>query len=223
MWNKKGSLKKKTELSEVSTHLNHEFKKVLDGDYDKSLWKNMLFIRSIFKGVLNLVEEFASLNKNHPFLFSFPKTPINLALINGKQTPLPMHLQGPSLFATNFNERLKEFYITEEEYKLGLYVFEQALAALIEFFPQTEIKVVFIPSPLSSYQMISPKVSYRGMFGKKGLIETAIIKKRHVKICESIKTISLARGASFLKYYKEFKKGYVSGVYTWSSRLGSFQ
>jgi len=62
----KGSLKKKTELNEVLTHLNHEFKKVLDGDYDKSLWKNMLFIRSTFKGVLNLVEEFASLNKNLP-------------------------------------------------------------------------------------------------------------------------------------------------------------
>ena len=209
-----GSMKKKTELNEVLTHLNHEFKKVLDGDYDKSLWKNMLFIRSTFKGVLNLVEEFASLNKNYPFLFSFPKTPINLALINGKQTPLPMHLQGPSLFATNFNERLivddsiaKEFYITEEEYKLGLYVFEQALAALIEFFPQTEIKVVFIPSPLSSYQMISPKVSYEGYFWKKGLIETTIIKKVHVKICEAIKTISLAHGASFLNTTKSLRRG----------------
>ena len=71
----KGSMKKKTELNEVLTHLNHEFKKVLDGDYDKSLWKNMLFIRSTFKGVLNLVEEFTSLNKNLQFYFSFPQTP----------------------------------------------------------------------------------------------------------------------------------------------------
>ena len=202
----KGSLKKKTELNEVLTHLNHEFKKVLDGDYDKSLWKNMLFIRSIFKGVLNLVEEFASLNKNHPFLFSFPKTPINLALINGKQTPLPMHLQGPSLFATNFNERLKEFYITEEEYKLGLYVFEQALAALIEFFPQTEIKVVFNPSPLSSYQIVSPKVSFRGYMQKKSLVDTVKIKKRHAKLCEAIRGISLVRKVSFLNTTKSLRK-----------------
>ena len=209
----KGSMKKKTELNEVLTHLNHEFKKVLDGDYDKSLWKNMLFIRSIFKGVLNLVEEFASLNKNHPFLFSFPKTPINLALINGKQTPLPMHLQGPTLFATNLNERLivadsiaKEFYITEEEYKLGLYVFEQALAALIEFFPQTEIKVVFNPSPLSSYQIVSPKVSFRGYMQKESLVDTAIIKKRHAKLCEAIRGISLVRKVSFLNTTKSLRK-----------------
>ena len=101
----------------------------------------------------------------------------------------------------------------------GIYVFERALSALIEFFPQTEIKVVFIPSPLSSYQMISPKVSYRGMFGKRGLIETAIIKKRHVKICESIKTISLARGASFLNTTKSLRKAasqeFIHGPVDW--------
>ena len=215
----KGSMKKKTELNEALTHLNHEFKKVLDGDYNRSFWKNMLFTRSLFQGISNLMKEFSSLNKNHTSYFSFPKTPISLALINGKQTPLPMHLQGPSLFATNFNERVKEFYITEEDYKLGLYVFEQALAALIEFFPQTEIKVVLIPSPLSSYQMISPKVSYRGMVGQKGLIETAIIKKRHVKICESIKTISLARGASFLNTTKSLRKAasqeFIHGPVDW--------
>jgi len=117
-----------------------------------------------------------------------------------------MHLQGPSLFATNFNERLKEFYITEEEYKLGLYVFEQALAALIEFFPQTEIKVVFNPSPLSSYQIVSPKVSFRGYMQKESLVDTAIIKKRHAKLCEAIRGISLVRKVSFLNTTKNLRK-----------------
>ena len=101
----------------------------------------------------------------------------------------------------------------------GIYVFERALAALVEFFPQTEIKVVFIPSPLSSYQVTSPKVSYRGMVGNKGLIETAIIKKRHVKICEAIKTISLAHGASFLNTTKSLRRGasqeFIPGPVDW--------
>ena len=88
----------------------------------------------------------------------------------------------------------------------GIYVFERALSALIEFFPQTEIKVVFIPSPLSSYQMISPKVSFRGYVSHKGLIETAIIKKRHVKICEAIRDISVASKVSFLNSTKSLKK-----------------
>ena len=55
--------------------------------------------------------------------------------------------------------------------------------------------------------MISPKVSFRGYVSYKGLIETAIIKKRHVKICEAIKTISLAHGASFLNTTKSLRRG----------------
>ena len=95
---KKGSLNKKTELNEVITPLNREFQKVLDGDYSGSLWKNMLFTRSLSQGISNLVKEFAFLNKNLPFYFSFPKTPISLGLINDGKTPLPMHLQAPPLF-----------------------------------------------------------------------------------------------------------------------------
>ena len=215
----KRSLKNKIALDEALAFLNLEFQNVLNGDYNRSLWKNMLFTRSLSQGISNLMKEFSSLNKNHTPYFSFPKTPINLALINGKQTPLPMHLQGPSLFTLSLlDEEQKEFYISEEEYR-GIYVFERALSALIEFFPQTEIKVVFIPSPLSSYQVISPKVSYRGMVGNKGLIETAIIKKRHVKICEAIKIISLAHGASFLNTTKSLRRGasqeFIHGPVDW--------
>ena len=203
---KKGSLKKKTELNEVITPLNREFQKVLDSDYSRSLWKNMLFTRSLSQGISNLVKEFAFLNKNLPFYFSFPQTPISLGLINGVKTPLPMHLQGPSLFAANLNERLKELYISEEEYKLGLYVFEQSLAALAEFFPQTEIKIVFIPSPLSSYQIVSSKVSFRGYIEKESLVDTVKIKKRHAKLCEAIRGISLVRKVSFLNTTKSLRK-----------------
>ena len=156
----KRSLKNKIALNEVLAFLNLEFKNALNGDYNRSFWKNMLFTRSLFQGMSNLIKEFFSLNKNHTSYFSFPKTPINLALINGKQTALPMHLQGPSLFALSLlDEERKKFYISKEEYGGGIYVFERALSALVEFFPQTEINVVFIPSPLSSYQMISLKIS----------------------------------------------------------------
>ena len=41
--------------------------------------------------------------------------------------------------------------------KLGLYVFEQSLIYLSEFFDKSEVTVVHIPSPLSAYQFILPK------------------------------------------------------------------
>ena len=165
----------------------------------------MLFTRSVFQGVLNLTDELFGLNQaGH--LFSYPKTPINVALINGKKAPLPMHLQGPSLFTTNLDEGLKKFYISEKEYKAALSVFEQTLGRLAGFFPQTEIKVVFLPSPLSSYQMVSSKVSFRGYFQKKNLVETIVIKKRHIKICEAIQAISSAHNVSFLNTTKSLRR-----------------
>ncbi len=203
---KKGSLESKIESNEVITSFNREFQKVLDGDYSRSFWKNMLFTRSLAHGISNLVKEFTFPKKNSPFYFSFSKTPISLGLINGEKMPFPMHLQGPPIFTANLNERLKEFYISEEEYKLGFYIFEQSLAALVEFFPQTEIKIVFIPSPLSSYQIVSSKVSFRGYVEKRDLVETVIIKKRHVKVCEAIQTIALAWEVSFLNTTKSLRR-----------------
>jgi len=208
---------KKNKLNEAAAFLNREFQNVLNGDYGRSLWKNMLFTRSVFQGVLNLVDELFDLNQTGR-LFSYPKTPINVALINGKKTPIPMHLQAPPLFGFKESDRilgqkrqltdeeLEEFYITKEEYKLGLFIFEQSLAALAEFFPQTEIKIVFIPSPLSSYQIVSQKVSYRGHMEFENFEEVAVIKRRHAELCEAIRDISVVKEVSFLNTTKSLRR-----------------
>ena len=101
---------------------------------------------------------------------------------------------------------MEEFYITKEEYKLGLFVFEQTLAMLAGFFPQTDIKVIFIPSPLSSYQMISPKVSYRGYMEFENFEDVAVIKRRHAELCEAIRKISVVRKVSFLNTTKSLRR-----------------
>ena len=214
---KKGSLKNKIESNGVTTPLNREFQKALDGDYSRSFWKNMLFTRSLSQGISNLVKEFAFPNKNLPFYFSFPKTPISLGLINDEKTPLPMHLQGPPLFGVKESDRelaqarkltnqIEEFHITKGEYKLGLFIFEQALAMLAGFFPQTDIKVIFIPSPLSSYRLVSQKVSYRGYMEFENFEEVAVIKRRHAELCEAIRKISVARKVSFLNTTKSLRR-----------------
>ena len=98
-------------------------------------------------------------------------------------------------------------------------VFEQTLARLAGFFPQTEIKVVFLPAPLSSYQMVSSKVSFRGYFEKKNLVETIVIKKRHIKICKAIQTISSAHNVSFLNTTKSLRRAasyeFIHGPIDW--------
>jgi hypothetical protein len=59
---------------------------------------------------------------------------------------MPDYLPGPSLS------------MSEEDIKLGAYTYEQSLSFLIEHFPNSKIGVVYIPSPLSSYHLISPEV-----------------------------------------------------------------
>jgi len=214
---KKGSLKEKIKLDEVLAFLNREFQNVLSDDYGGSFWKNMLFTRSIFKGVLNLVEEWVSSNKRKKINFSYPKTPINIAWINKKQVSLPMHLQASPLFGVKEPDRklaqtrqltnqIEEFHITEEEYKLGLFIFEKALAMLAGFFPQADIKVIFIPSPLSSYQIVSRRISYRGFMEFESFEEVGVIMRRHTELCEAIRDISVVSKVSFLNTTKGLRK-----------------
>ena len=128
-----------------------------------------------------------------------------------------MHLQGPPLFgikepgrkfsqAAKLTNQIEKFHITEGEYKLGLFIFERALVVLAGFFPQTEIKVVFIPSPLSSYNLVSQKVSYRGYMQFKNFEEVAVIKRRHAELCEAIRDISVVRKVSFLNTTKSLRR-----------------
>ena len=144
--------------------LNSEFQKVLNSNFDKNFWKNMLFTRSILQGTLNLVKEWRSSNKiQKQYISRYNPTryiAINLALINTKTVSLPKHLQAPPLFGHNMFDKKRQ--LTHKTSKMGVYIFEQALAVLAAFFPQSKIKIVFIPSPLSSYAMVSQNVAFRG-------------------------------------------------------------
>jgi hypothetical protein len=218
-------LKNKIALDEVSGFLNLEIQNVLDGDYGRGLWKNMFFTRSLFQGISNLLDEFVDLNKDefvdlnkNVDTFSYSQTPVNVALINGEKTSLPMHLQAPPLFGFGnldrmlgksrqlSDESLKKFYITEEEYKLGLHIFEHALDALSEFFPQADIKVVYIPSPLSSYKMISPKIIFKGMFGWANVAVTTKIEKKHIELCKIVHEIATDHNLSFINTTKSLRR-----------------
>jgi len=207
-----------SEKEMIRNFLNFKFEKALNQNFEKKIWRDMLFTRFLFKGISNFINEQISSNEKQAIYYSFPKTPINVALINGEKAPLPMHLHAPPVFGFKESDRilgqkreltdkkLKEFHITKEEYKLGLFVFKQTLAKLVEFFPQTEIKVIFIPSPLSSYQVVSSKVSYVGYRQFENFVETTMIKKRHARICKDIQFISLAQNVSFLNTTKSLRK-----------------
>ena len=189
-------IKKKIKLNNLDDLLNPEFQKVLNGNFDKNFWKNMLFTRSILQGTLNIVKEWRSSNKNQKEYFSYPVIPVNLALINTKKVPLPMHLQAPPLFGYNAFD--KKHQLTYKLLPIGVHVFERALTMLKAFFPQSEIKIVFIPSPLSSYALVSQEVSFVGYKSFPSIVNRTWIKIRHREMCQNIQAVAVAQKLSFI-------------------------
>ena len=64
----------------VRDFLNSKFEKVLNQNFSKNFWRGMLFTQFLYQGILNLIDEQISSNGKPP---TYPKTPVNVALING--------------------------------------------------------------------------------------------------------------------------------------------
>ena len=207
------------EVNRFHRFLKAEFEKVVNRKFDRSFWKDMLFTRSIFQGTSNLFKEWASLKKiskeNNSYhqsiykggvaviLMNGEKVELNVTLMNGKKTGLPSHLQAPPLFGyTDFEKKIG---LRNESLTGAIEVFKQSLLNLNKFFPQPEIKIVFIPSTLSSYKIISSNVHYRGFVQSTNIIETATIEKSHARLCRAIKQIAVNHNFSFVNITKSIR------------------
>ena len=74
------------------------------------------------------------------------------------------------------------------------------------FFPQSEIKIVFIPSPLSSYEMVSPNIVYKGFMSFPNVVSTTVIENRHRVICKAIQTVASNHNVPFINTTKSLRK-----------------
>ena len=117
----------------------------------------------------------------------------DMALIDGKEFPVPVNSQHPAMT------------LTPEETKKAVYVFEQSLLFLAEFFNESSIAVVYIPSPLSSYQWVSPTVTIQT--GHKGLVtyDSSSIHERSQEICLKIEAIARKHEFDFSDTRKFFR------------------
>ena len=67
-------------------------------------------------------------------------------------------------------------------------------------------KIVFIPSPLSSYEMVSPNVAYRGYMSFPGFLDTAIVESRHRETCKAIQTVASNHNVPFVNTTKSLRE-----------------
>ena len=145
------------------------------------------------------------------------KVRVNVALVNEEKVGLPTHLQGPPSFALNNEERVAGS--KDNLIGLSVNVFEQSLVRLASFFPQVKIKIIYIPSPVSSYKMVSSHIHFRGFMQDIDVMETIEIEKRHIKLCNTIKRVTRNHNFSFVNSTKSLKKatstGFVHGPIDW--------
>jgi hypothetical protein len=103
--------------------------------------------------------------------------------VAGKPQELPGGLQSPGMD------------IDSADWDPAVLVFERSLAYLRALLPETPVIVVYIPSPLSSYRLISPVVSFQN--SKIGA-HNEQISQNSDRMCQLIRAATISQGAGFL-------------------------
>ncbi len=114
----------------------------------KESWKSIkIKVKSFSKRSLERLQSSDFLDPN-----------INKILVGGRQIQLPKTVQGPPFVGIPKSDVLAN--IKEENFNQAIYIFEQSLTLLKSIFKGSLINVVYIPSPLAVYKIVSPTVVY---------------------------------------------------------------
>jgi len=110
----------------------------------------------------------------------------NRIVIDGKIVSIPGGLQSPAL------------ELTEGELKLAVYIFEQSLVYLRDYFNSSKIGVVYIPSPLSSYELASDYVDIETYHGRDRAYPSSIVKEKSDNIAFLIEKAATDNNISYI-------------------------
>jgi hypothetical protein len=111
----------------------------------------------------------------------------NIAKIAGQAIELPDNLQSPAM------------ELTRPEMAKAALVFERSLVFLCKLLPHTPVLVAYLPSPLSSYQLLAPEVSiWQYTMLDKTRYPKELVAEYSNSICLLIRAATIAHGAGFL-------------------------
>ena len=176
-------------------------------------------MRFLFQGTVNLGKELFSLNKNSKknnlLHNALPKGKVNvgfvngehvrlnMALMNGEKIGLPTNLQAPPQFGlTDFQKKLG---LRDELIELSIYIFQETIARLANFFTKTTINIIYIPSPVSSYKIVSSHVQAKGFMADPYITETTVAEEKHIKLCKTVKRFAESNNFSFTNITKSIR------------------
>ena len=158
-------------------------------------YDNLIFLRCVkrmvrsFKNPKEIQDFRPNLARKNRIIGNF-----NQALINGKIKFLPDNLEGPSL------------ELSQEELNLGAYVFKESLRYMFNLFPKSKVFVVYIPSVLSCYQVVSQNVNIATNKPNHNIYPSGMVEQRSHLIRNKIKRITEDGGFIFIDTRPEIQK-----------------
>ena len=114
------------------------------------------------------------------------KSGINKVVVQQQSVEIPDRLQSPAL------------ELGAIDIDSALQVFWHSLRKLSERFPRTRISVVHIPSPLTSYRLISKQVSIQTYNDGAEFHESIRVPEQHLRICAKLRKIAHDCRAEFV-------------------------
>ncbi|MBI5882382.1 MAG: SGNH/GDSL hydrolase family protein [Elusimicrobia bacterium] len=131
--------------------------------------------------------------------------PVNRVLLGQTESFLPEASQGPSL------------ELTDDELRRGVWVLEQSLGFLRSRFPGARVLAVYIPSPLSCYELASPEVSVETYHDRASRYPAAAVRRRSDLIAARAREAALRAGCGFVdarpSLRAEARRRFIHGVY----------
>ena len=180
-----------------------------------SFLKRLLFSRFLYKGIDDLFYEdkYAEnhqrvLNKTkiHKFkaneVYRYPRGYFkNIALVGSEKW----------VFSNkNFRPPIE---LTEDDIKLGIYVFEQSLLYASEFFKGSKIDIVYLPSVTSSYNLLTIKESGLGLsLRKSNYSYLSKIKESEIFLVQEVKKIAEKYGFGFIDVRQDVRSASKSQI-----------
>lgn len=112
---------------------------------------------------------------------------INRARVDEQIVAIPDALQGPALD------------LDDRRFQQGIRVFQASLRAMREMFPKARVTVVYVPSVLEAYQVVSEQVSYADKLRPPAnSMATPLLWRQSNRLCRAVQTVVEAQGTRFV-------------------------
>ena len=182
----------------------------------ETIFKNLIFSKFLGRGLINLIaklwaeenlyekkwktltekQKLYQLNSKTDRLIH-PNDLINIALVDNKKWVF-----------NNRNAGVHE-KLSAEKIHLGAYVFEQSLLFMHKYFEESDISIIYIPSTLSSYRLLT--LEENGLKKYKGIrkdydLRLHLIRQKSKFICKQIERIAKKNKLGFLDAGKYIRR-----------------